>query len=52
MVDGCDFFIRSVNNELYLQKQMAKETAEKLESQNKEMKQELSTLKDKTEERL
>lgn len=52
MIEGCDFFIRTIANELRLWESMNKETISKLESHLKEVKAELNSLKDTMDSRI
>jgi hypothetical protein len=52
MIEGCDFFLRTLSNELHLRDSLNKETIEKLETYQKELKAELTKTKDAMDDRL
>jgi len=52
LVEGCDYFIRTIQNELNLQENLTKEKITKLESYQKELKQELVQTKEAMEGRV
>jgi hypothetical protein len=52
LIEGCDYFIRTIQNELELKENLTKEKITKLEQYQAELKQELSTTKEASESRL
>ncbi len=52
LVEGCDYFIRTIQNELSLKDQLNNEKISKLEQYQKELKSDLSSTKDKLESRV
>ena len=42
MIEGCDYFLRTIANELQLKETLNKETISKLDAYNKELKNDLS----------
>jgi len=52
MIEGCDYFLRTLTNELWLWESLNQETISKLESYSKELKSELAKVKDSMDTRI